>query len=92
MTVTQAPPVAAKTDHSPIYITADSGFASGGFPGSGTQEDPYVIENLQITTNTLRRNGVEIRNTRAHFVVRGCEITAAYIGVLVEDTAPGTAT
>ena len=91
VTVTQAPPVAAKTDHSPIYITADSGFASGGFPGSGTQEDPYVIENLQITTNTLRRNGVEIRNTRAHFIVRGCEITAAYIGILVEDTAPGTA-
>lgn len=92
VTVTQAPPVAAKTDHSPIYITADSGFASGGFPGSGTEEDPYVIENLRITTDALRRNGVEIRNTRAHFIVRGCEITAAYIGVLVEGAAPGTAT
>ena len=91
LTVTQAPPVAAKTDHPPIYITADSGFASGGFPGSGTQKDPYVIENLRITTDALRRNGVEIRNTRAHFIIRDCEISAAYIGVLVEGAALGTA-
>jgi parallel beta-helix repeat protein len=85
------PPAAAKTEHSPIYITADSGFASGGFHGSGTEEDPYVIENLRIATDAVRRNGVEIRNTRAYFVIRDCEVTAAYIGVLVEGAAPGTA-
>jgi len=85
------PPVAAKTEHSPIYITADSGFASSGFPGSGTEEDPYVIENFRITTDALRKNGVEIRNTKAYFVIRNCEIAAAYIGTLVEDTEPGTA-
>jgi len=92
MVMAPAPQMAARTDLPPIYITSDSGFISGGFPGSGTQEDPYRIEGLRITTDAVRRNGVEVRNTRAHFIVRDCEITAAYIGILVEGAAPRTAT
>jgi len=92
ITLAYLPKAEAKTEHPPVYITADSGFASGGFPGSGTEDDPYVIEGLLITTDAQRKNGVEIKNTHAHFVVRGCEITAAYIGILVEGASPDTAT
>lgn len=55
--------IAANTEAPPIYINADSGFASKGFPGSGTKEDPYRIENLRIKTDASNRNGIEIRNT-----------------------------
>jgi parallel beta-helix repeat protein len=89
-TTSMSPQATATTEQSPIYINADLGFASGGFPGSGTKEDPYLIENLRITTNALTRNGIEIRNTGAFFVIRNCAINASYIGILVENVSPGT--
>ncbi|MGW8179607.1 MAG: NosD domain-containing protein [bacterium] len=84
------PPVWALVDHDPIVIIGDAGFVSGGFPGSGTVGDPYRIEELHIVTDALHRNGVEVRDTSAYFVVRGCVIEADYIGVNIGSTAPGT--
>jgi parallel beta-helix repeat protein len=85
------PPVEALVDHGAIVVEGDSGLVSGGFPGSGTRDDPYRIEGFHVVTDSLHRNGVEVRNTEAYFVVRGCLIEADYIGVLVEGAAPGTA-
>ncbi len=84
------PPVGALVDHDPIVINSDAGFVSGGFPGSGTVDDPYRIEGLHIVTDALHRNGVEVRDTSAYFVVKGCVIEADYMGVNVGFTAPGT--
>lgn len=84
------PTVGALVDHDPIVINSDAGFASGGFPGSGTVDDPYRIEGYRIVTDALHRNGVEVRDTSAYFVVRGCVIEADYIGVNVGSTAPRT--
>jgi len=64
---------AALTPHAPIYINGNSEFTSpdpvnGG--GSGTENDPYILENYIIDTSTA--NGIEIRNTTAYFIIRNC--------------------
>ncbi len=60
---------AAYTQHSPIVITSNSDFATQGWPGSGTEADPYVIEGLNITsTDTC----ISISGTTVYFVIRGC--------------------
>ncbi len=39
--------------HSPIYIKGNDGFTmeNGVISGNGTQENPYIIENLKIRAN-----------------------------------------
>lgn len=81
----------ALVDHEPIVIDGDTGFTMAGFPGSGTVNDPYRIEGLHIVTDSSHRNGVEVKNTGAYFVVEDCLIEADYIGVLVTDASTGTA-
>jgi parallel beta-helix repeat protein len=49
-----------------IYIWENAEFENQGWPGSGTQEDPYIIENLRITQFVL------ISDTTYHFVIRNC--------------------
>jgi parallel beta-helix repeat protein len=61
-------------EHSPILIDGNDDFTSenGVAHGSGTELDPYILENLRI--NASSANGIEIRNTTAHFIVRNCVI------------------
>ncbi len=56
----------------PIYITSDSDFVpeNGVVAGSGTPDDPYVIEGWEI--NATLSNGIDIRNTRSYVVIRNC--------------------
>jgi hypothetical protein len=59
----------------PIYIHGDRAFTweNGVVKGSGTPEDPYVIEGWIIDTRG-HDYGIYIDGTRAHFVVRNCQI------------------
>ncbi len=59
------------TLHRPIIIESDAEFASQGWPGNGTQENPYTISNLNITA-TLGESCILIENTRVHFVITNC--------------------
>ena len=65
------------TSHAPIRINNDTDFAnqaaSEGWKGSGTQGDPYIIENYDIDGNG---NGtcLYIGNTTVHFIVRNCSL------------------
>jgi len=66
---------ATLTPHAPIYIDGNLGFTkpdpvNGG--GSGTENDPYIIENWDI--NASSANGIEIRNTTAYFIIRNCYV------------------
>ncbi len=56
--------------HQPILIDGNSEFtfANGVTGGSGTVNDPYVIQGWDIDASTA--HGIEIRNTDAHFVIR----------------------
>ncbi|MHA1592658.1 MAG: hypothetical protein ACTSUP_09320, partial [Candidatus Heimdallarchaeaceae archaeon] len=42
----------ALTLHGPIEIITDDNFTDYGFPGSGTDVDPYIIQEYNITTTS----------------------------------------
>ncbi|MCG3216769.1 MAG: right-handed parallel beta-helix repeat-containing protein [Candidatus Heimdallarchaeota archaeon] len=71
----------------PIIITRDSDFLI--FPGSGTSEDPYRIENYNITTSEYLC-GVNITGTSKYFVIQNCLIDAIDVGIWIFYTAEGT--
>ncbi len=83
--------VAQQIEHQPILIASDNDFISNQFPGTGTREDPYIIENFKITSTGSMTNAIEVRSTSKHFIIRNCQITASYIGILVEAVSAGTA-
>ncbi len=59
----------AYTPHAPIVITNDTDFSTQGWSGSGTEEIPYVIENLSIESDSYC---IAIYNTSANFEIRDC--------------------
>jgi parallel beta-helix repeat protein len=71
------PKIEADSSHDPIHIASNYGFtfANGVTRGSGTFDDPYMIENWDIVQyhySTLP--GISIENTDAYFVIRNCYI------------------
>jgi len=69
-----SPVHAALTSHGPIYIEGNDNFtsANGVVGGSGTENDPYIIENWDISAENA--NGIWVENTTAYFTVRSCYI------------------
>ncbi len=65
--------LASYTPHDPIVITSDTNFTDQGWPGSGTEEDPYVISGLNITSNDT---AISISQTTVYFVIRDCFISS----------------
>ena len=59
--------------HDPIRINSDEDFETQAWPGSGTKEDPYVIENLNITA---AKTCIWIMDATVYFVIRSCFIFA----------------
>ena len=87
--------VSAYTVHLPILIEGDAQFtpANGVTGGSGAPGDPYVIADWSINATTA--NGIEIRNTTAHFVIRGVYIYSDAIpstgyGVVLRNLSDGS--
>ena len=76
------------TPHNPIEITSDSDFAI--FPGTGTAEDPYLIEGYNITTTST--NGIYIYGTTKYFIVCNCYVDAERYGIFISNVADGTST
>ncbi|NPD89485.1 MAG: hypothetical protein HGN29_12265 [Asgard group archaeon] len=66
------------TSHAPIEIISDDNFTDYGFPGEGTDTNPYRIENLYIQAEVAY--GINIKFVRMHFVVQNC---------LIEDVSTG---
>ncbi|MHA1943898.1 MAG: right-handed parallel beta-helix repeat-containing protein, partial [Candidatus Thorarchaeota archaeon] len=64
--------------HDPIHIVGDSNFTATalieGWEGNGTLENPFIIENLSITSGGSATPRVNISNTRVHFVIQNCEL------------------
>lgn len=67
-----------RVDHAPIAITSDYEFtvANGVCSGSGTFEDPYVIEGWTIDSG-YSRYGIRVHGTTRPFIVRNVEISGA---------------
>lgn len=62
----------AYENHPRITITSNGDFSSQGWPGAGTELNPYIIEGLNITGNFYAN--IDVRDTTAHFVIRDCFI------------------
>lgn len=69
----------------PIEIDGDADFAiqasSNGWPGSGIAGDPYVIENLNITSTSTAINLIDISNTKSYFIVNDSLLVGGDNGV-----------
>lgn len=59
------------TNHVPFEINNTADFAIQGWPGSGTEQDPYLISGLNITT-TSSDQCIRISFTDAYFVIQDC--------------------
>ncbi|MGA1822822.1 MAG: right-handed parallel beta-helix repeat-containing protein [Thermoplasmatota archaeon] len=61
-------------DRSPIKIDGNSDFtsANGVSSGSGTESDPFIIENFRIDAS--EETGIFINNTDKYFIIRNCRI------------------
>lgn len=81
-------PIFLLSTQEPINITSDQDFIDLGFPGNGTEEDPYRIENHTIITD--ERNGISIFNTTKHFIIQHCQVTASNYGIYIEDVEDKT--
>ncbi|UCG01429.1 MAG: right-handed parallel beta-helix repeat-containing protein [Candidatus Heimdallarchaeota archaeon] len=55
-------------EHDPISISSNNQFIIQGFPGSGTIDDPYLIEGFSITASS--ESLISISGTTAYFCVR----------------------
>jgi parallel beta-helix repeat protein len=78
-------------DHDPIVINSNQSFANQHWPGSGTEEDPYVIAGLNITSNDIC---IFIYGTSVHFIIRNCIIssdsTSEERGIALTDVQHGS--
>ena len=74
-------------DRLPIEIESNDEFeaANGVFLGSGTEEDPYIIERFRIDGQG-REFGVILENTSQFVVIRNCEVFSAGIGIALSNT------
>ncbi len=73
-----------------ITITSDEHFIDYGFPGTGTEEDPYIIENIILPLYSYH-NGIVVINTTKHFVIQNCILNAGLSAIILEKVAYGTA-
>ncbi len=61
------------TDHVPILINGTDDFVGQGWPGSGSEVDPFIIEALNITYD-VGKVAIHITNTDAYFIIRDCYV------------------
>ena len=81
------------TPRAPIFINGDGSFTpangvNGG--GSGTADDPYIIENWVIDASGA--HGISIQNTTAYFIVRNCLVEnggGSYSGIYLNNVVNG---
>lgn len=86
----QAEPTGSYVQHDPIVINGNYDFRSQDWPGSGTVDDPFIIESLNITDTAVCIN---ITETTFHFEIRNCFISCQAVspfhGLLLRDVENG---
>jgi len=80
------------TSHDPIYIVGDDAFteSNGVVSGSGTKDDPYIINGWEICASS-HKDGIFIANTTAYVVIEYCHIYSkemSYVnGIKIENAS-----
>ncbi|MFX1365806.1 MAG: nitrous oxide reductase family maturation protein NosD [Promethearchaeota archaeon] len=72
----------------PIEISSDNDFLLYNFPGLGTEEDPYRLENLNIITS--HSYGIIVQNITKCILIQNNKITTSYRCIGIFHTSPGT--
>lgn len=71
------------TDHVPVIIDDASDWTSQGWPGAGTQGDPYIISGLRIHYD-VGIPLIQVTNQEVYFVVRDCLLIQNWTTYAVE--------
>ncbi len=74
--------------HPPIIIEGNDDFTpeNGVVAGSGTKENPYIIEGWEINASG-EWHGITIKNTTAYAVIRKCYIHHAGCAILIKNAS-----
>lgn len=82
----------SKRGHDPITITSDEEFTkeNGITGGSGTREDPYIIEGWTIDSSGIEYGpeaaGIVVKETSAYLIIRNVSISGPNVhGILFRD-------
>ncbi|MHA1518860.1 MAG: S8 family serine peptidase [Promethearchaeota archaeon] len=71
--------------HSPISIVGNYAFSTmataEGWAGTGTQANPYIIENYEIITTS--DNAIYILATSVYFIIQNCILDAVVTGIYI---------
>jgi len=83
------PSAGSMTTHNPISIEGNDQFTieNGVVSGHGTQEDPYIIENYEISA--LEGTAISIQSTSKYFEIKGCYIYGSNYGILLSGVGNG---
>ncbi|MEM4293549.1 MAG: NosD domain-containing protein, partial [Thermoplasmata archaeon] len=78
------------TPHAPIYINGNGNFtsANGVIAGSGTPEDPYIIEGYSINEESAQFC-IWVENSDVHFIIRNCVLKGAEVGIALLNVKNG---
>ncbi len=77
--------------HAPFNVTSNTDFETQGWPGNGSVVDPYLIQNLNITSTNS--TCIWITNTTSHFVIENCLFSSSIDGyAFIQPIAPLTLT
>ncbi|MFX0204785.1 MAG: nitrous oxide reductase family maturation protein NosD [Candidatus Hodarchaeota archaeon] len=77
----------------PIVIGGNNDFKSYGFPGNGSEFNPYVIENKRIISEASHL--IEIEDTTAYFIIRNCTLNGletSSMGISLDNVTYATIT
>lgn len=82
----------APVSHAPIFVGNNSSFtpANGVTSGSGTKNNPYIIENWEIDAGS--GTGIQISSTSVYFILRNCKVTNGQWGISLSSVSNGTVT
>ena len=78
--------------HEPIYIRGNENFTenNGVTGGSGTKNDPYIMENGTIDASSA--HGIHVKNTTAYFIIQNCLVEnggSSYNGIYLNNVVNG---
>ncbi len=76
------------TSHPAFNITHNDNFTDYSSGGTGAVDDPYIIENYNITTTDY--NGIYVTGTTLYFVIQNCYVDADYRGIYIVNVAMNT--
>jgi len=76
-------------DDEPLIITTDIELELESSAGTGTKNDPFMLDNLEI--DTLAQEGILIQDTTKYFLIVNCTVGGNNYDILIDNVAAGTA-